>query len=421
MKTIRYRQRGRILGGILMLCSILFLFLPFIGLSFVSLSLSSGGVSPLMLFIYSFPAMAVGGMTTVLLILHDLLFLGTLTMCILTGVFILVNKKYFPAFIASIVYGVLALFYIIVCIVINSSMTAISGLSSSYGLNLSSYGLSTGDLSITFLPTLWLILGVGLAIAPAFFVRKEVILPPPPPPPVNPDDFGERTIPGSKSNMQGIEVQVRYSDNSGTHTVKREIYTDRGLTIGRSESCKICLVDRRVSSKHAVLYYDDLNGMVIEDCGSSNGIQVNGDTIMGKARITEDDSIRIGDCKLAFRVLGKLDDLDGEVTIPANERYHEALRVRLQFVDDGGPRKENVVLRETANIGRDRDCEVSIDSNTVSRRHARLINLGHGRVAIEDNASANYVFVNGTKIESETELRTGDVIRLGKVDVTIEF
>ena len=158
MKTIRYRDRGRILGGILMLCSILFLFLPFIGLSFVAIT---QGLSPFMAFIYSFPLMGAGlpGWVTFLLILYDLLFLGAFVMPILTGIFILVNKKYFPAFIASIVYGVLVLVWIIVCILVNTGLSYASSMIGAGALGfdgLGANGLSLSGLAPTFLPTLWI-------------------------------------------------------------------------------------------------------------------------------------------------------------------------------------------------------------------------------------------------------------------------
>ena len=406
-KKIRYRNRGRILGGVLMLCSIIFLFLAFIGPNPVALGVFMGGLSPFMTFIASFAMYLSNGAGIAMAVFYQLLFICAFVFPILTGIFILVNKKYFPTFIATIIYGVLALLFIIACIVIDA------GMGFAYGSTL---GIGVGR----YFPTIWLFLGLAMVIVPVFIVRKEVILPPPPPKPEPVDNY-EKTIASNKSNLQGIEIQIRYTDNSGSHTVKREIYSDAPLTIGREDRCKLVLVDRRVSGIHAKLYYDDLNGMVIEDCDSSNGVQVNGDTIMRKARITQDDSVRLGDCKLAFRVLGKLDELDGEVTIAAGARYHEPLRVHFNFADDSGNRRENVMLREVITLGRDRDCEVSFDSNTVSRKHARVRNLGGHRISIEDNDSWNSVLVNGAKIESVTELHTGDVVTLGDVNITVTF
>lgn len=204
-----------------------------------------------------------------------------------------------------------------------------------------------------------------------------------------------------------------------THVVKRQILTDSPLTIGRSERNKLVLVDGRTSGNHARLTYDDLDGLVIEDLDSTNGIQVNGETIMRKRKIGQNDSVRIGDCKLQFRVTGSLDDFDGERTMPAGDRYHEPIRLKLTFTDDSGPRTENLVLKDTVTIGRARDCEVFIDATTVTHRHARLMNLGGGRLAVADNDSSNGVIINGVRITEQTELGSGDVMRLGDVNVRV--
>ena len=76
-------------------------------------------------------------------------------------------------------------------------------------------------------------------------------------------------------------------------------------------------------------------------------------------------------------------------------------------------------LKEVAIIGRTRECEVCIDSNTVSHKHARLLNLGNGRIAIEDNASSNGAKVNGQKIDRATPLTKGDVLTLGAIDIRV--
>ena len=152
---------------------------------------------------------------------------------------------------------------------------------------------------------------------------------------------------------------------------------------------------------------------------TTNGIQVNGETVMKLRKISREDSIRIGDSKLQFTVVGTLDDFDGEKTIAAGDRYLEPIRIRLNFTDDSGPRVENVILKESIMIGSMRECEVSIDSTTVSHKHARLINRGSGKVVIEDNASTNGIVVNGERVEKSSPIAKGDVITLGDVNIRV--
>jgi hypothetical protein len=64
-------------------------------------------------------------------------------------------------------------------------------------------------------------------------------------------------------------------------------------------------------------------------------------------------------------------------------------------------------------IGRDKDAEVKILSNSVSRKHARIDATGKEAVLI-DLGSANGTQVNGTSV-SRHPLREGDQIKMGKV------
>lgn len=68
-------------------------------------------------------------------------------------------------------------------------------------------------------------------------------------------------------------------------------------------------------------------------------------------------------------------------------------------------------------IGRAQECDFSVASGLVSRRHARLV-VSHGRVTIEDLGSRNGVLVNSEAVVGARELEAGDIIVLG--DQTFE-
>ena len=68
-------------------------------------------------------------------------------------------------------------------------------------------------------------------------------------------------------------------------------------------------------------------------------------------------------------------------------------------------------------IGRAQDCDFSIASGLVSRRHAKLV-ISQGRVTIEDLGSRNGVLVNSEAVVGARELKAGDTIALG--DQTFE-
>jgi pSer/pThr/pTyr-binding forkhead associated (FHA) protein len=64
-------------------------------------------------------------------------------------------------------------------------------------------------------------------------------------------------------------------------------------------------------------------------------------------------------------------------------------------------------------LGRGFSCEVCLDDQRVSRRHA-IITRRQSTTRILDDRSSNGTYVNGRRI-SETELSDGDVIVLGGV------
>jgi DNA-binding winged helix-turn-helix (wHTH) protein len=68
-------------------------------------------------------------------------------------------------------------------------------------------------------------------------------------------------------------------------------------------------------------------------------------------------------------------------------------------------------------VGRDPSCAVWLDVPGVSRRHARLVVNGE-RATAEDLGSKNGTFVNERPLTAAHEVRDGDLLQLGPVDVT---
>ena len=65
-------------------------------------------------------------------------------------------------------------------------------------------------------------------------------------------------------------------------------------------------------------------------------------------------------------------------------------------------------------VGRDPECAVSIDSPSVSRRHARLV-VTSGAATIEDLGSKNGTYVNEQRVSHAVAVEDGDQIRVGSV------
>ena len=79
---------------------------------------------------------------------------------------------------------------------------------------------------------------------------------------------------------------------------------DGDFVVGRSSSCHLALDDALVSRRHAVFHVEE-HGVGIEDLGSRNGVQVNGETIEGVRMLKHLDRVVIGAQELlVMRVQG---------------------------------------------------------------------------------------------------------------------
>lgn len=77
-------------------------------------------------------------------------------------------------------------------------------------------------------------------------------------------------------------------------------------------------------------------------------------------------------------------------------------------------KKQSIPLADGEHIaGRDSECSVVIDANTVSRQHARITVLS-GTATIEDLDSKNGTQINGLRISKPTRLAIEDEVALGK-------
>ncbi|HOK05240.1 MAG TPA: FHA domain-containing protein [Victivallales bacterium] len=64
-------------------------------------------------------------------------------------------------------------------------------------------------------------------------------------------------------------------------------------TIGRSDSCKICIFDKKASRLHCKIFFDG-GKIFLEDNGSTNGTKLNNDQVTGRVEVKAGDHIRLG-------------------------------------------------------------------------------------------------------------------------------
>jgi two-component system, cell cycle response regulator len=65
-------------------------------------------------------------------------------------------------------------------------------------------------------------------------------------------------------------------------------------------------------------------------------------------------------------------------------------------------------------VGRSSACEIQLEEDSLSRKHASFLVYVDGRVMVKDNESTNGTYVNDTLIRQELELRDGDRIKVGR-------
>ncbi len=100
-----------------------------------------------------------------------------------------------------------------------------------------------------------------------------------------------RPVKLKKAHLQVVQTEDK---------IANKLPLEEQLTVGRSDSCSLCLEDNYVSSLHAKFYHT--NGrFFVEDMGSTNGTYVNGRRISYPTELRQGDRIKIGKTIVEFR------------------------------------------------------------------------------------------------------------------------
>lgn len=92
---------------------------------------------------------------------------------------------------------------------------------------------------------------------------------------------------------------------------------------------------------------------------------------------------------------------------------------RTLTVTHGAQAGVQLPLGEVLLIGRASDCQLQLEDDYVSTRHARLTRTPTGYQA-EDLGSTNGTFVNNQRISAPTPFGVGDVLRIGRTLMSVE-
>ncbi|MBL4622019.1 MAG: FHA domain-containing protein, partial [Immundisolibacteraceae bacterium] len=115
-----------------------------------------------------------------------------------------------------------------------------------------------------------------------------------------PEDEQENTIARSFAIAADAPVGPYLLIRSGDRAGEKILLVNNRYSIGRTPGNDIVLEDQSISKRHALIVRTN-GGWKIEDCESTNGTSINGETVMG-GQLHHADRVRIGGIKIAFIV-----------------------------------------------------------------------------------------------------------------------
>lgn len=217
------------------------------------------------------------------------------------------------------------------------------------------------------------------------------------------------------------------------------------VIIGRSRECAIWIDERNISRRNTEILSGTDRRPMVRDMGSMNGTLVNAQLVSqtDPLVLNPGDHLRVGLSELVF--MGLVNEAGAPPTTPSQATsLTPTIGLNLNVAPPPPPAPimlpgsskptraatlpgeyfTYLVMRngqryllegEEAIVGRGQANDIVIDSNSISRQHARLQRTPSG-VYVSDLGSTNKTFVNGEMAAGPVLLRDGDVVRFGDVE-----
>jgi pSer/pThr/pTyr-binding forkhead associated (FHA) protein len=187
----------------------------------------------------------------------------------------------------------------------------------------------------------------------------------------------------------------------GSHARSPAMPLSRPLTlVGSDPRCHLHLVSSTVSRQHVVIVSGD-GVTYVRDLVSRTHVLVNQEAVR-EAELKNGDELQIG--KFAFSYIASPN--------PPTEVAPAAAALNIST----RPEALNIT-GHTVLIGRDPGCDVAIEDDAISARHAIVFDIG-GKRYVRDLNSRTGTFLNGSRVRQQ-EVLFGDQIRVGETRLEV--
>lgn len=153
----------------------------------------------------------------------------------------------------------------------------------------------------------------------------------------------------------------------------------------------------------------------VPDAG--NPVTVNGKPVQGAIALRGGDTIGVDGVQMRFVVVEQAQASAGREATADVDSGATRLRMAIpKFVlrgVSGAAFGKTYPVGGSLTIGRAQECDISIPSEEISRRHAQ-VKPTHDGLSVEDLGSANGTYINGQRVQTGI-LKAGDELRLDAI------
>ena len=203
--------------------------------------------------------------------------------------------------------------------------------------------------------------------------------------------------------MSNLDYKLYFYQNN---RLFKKVAVEKGyyfsLVVGKGPEANVKLENDRISRNHLQLVYNTEGSLHVTDLGSTNGTFLNG----FKLQAGEDKLLKPKD-KL------QLAGVNGILIVVERAKKDIVSSDQTDIFDKLRSKKQ-------VTIGRNSDCDIVLDSETVSRYHATIRDIGNGIFTIKDLGSRNGTFINGSKAKGIVKISLSDKIYIGKHQLSLK-